>query len=524
MSVLSHKTVQEFKSPLRTVVSFLFRSRETQKQRVHRKDTELRKAREELLEAQRHQQELRKRLDEQTSRLRIVEDELTEIRQQPVCLPYDPKLPHHSFGPKLMSMCCNLALSVGFRGAERALNIFWQYLELDSKLPVFETIRTWLMRVGVARMLLKKVETKDGQWVWFVDHSCQIGAEKVLAILGLRLEDLPPPGTPLKHADLMTLLIENGKNWKHEDVAKQYEQLMQQLGAPLAILSDQAAELQGPVSSLKNGKKPVLSLTDPKHKMSNILKSVIGKEKRFANFQKQLGKTRSAIQQTELGHFTPPKQKTKSRFMNLQSTVNWASMVQWQLSNPNSKARKEISAERFNDKLAWLRDYRPDIQRWDRCLKVVSVTLTMVNEEGLSCGFTNRLKKELDKLPTCEASKKVIKQTLAFMRESEQKLKSLKTDGLRVPMSTEVLESVFGRYKQLEGQHSQGGFTSLLASFATLLRPTTADEITESFAAVSTQDMRKWVKEKLEKTTQSKKNIAYAEYKRDTQTKQENTG
>jgi hypothetical protein len=30
-------------------------------------------------------------------------------------------------------------------------------------------------------------------------------------------------------------------------------------------------------------------------------------------------------------------------------------------------------------------------------------------------------------------------------------------------MSTEILESVFGLYKQLEGQQSRSGFTSLLA-------------------------------------------------------------
>jgi hypothetical protein len=37
-------------------------------------------------------------------------------------------------------------------------------------------------------------------------------------------------------------------------------------------------------------------------------------------------------------------------------------------------------------------------------------------------------------------------------------------------MSTEILESTFALYKQLERQHSKGGFTSLLAGFGALLK------------------------------------------------------
>lgn len=513
MSTSSHKTVHQFKSPLRLVARFLLRSRETQKTRLRVKEEQLHTARQQLREYEERERQLRKRLEEQSQKLRQVEHELTEAREQPIQLPHDPKLPHHCFGAKMISMCCNLALSIGFRKAERALEIIWDYFQLNSKLPVFETIRTWLMRVGVARLLLKKVEKKDGQFVWFVDHSCKVGTEKMLAILGIRLEDLPPPGTPLKHEDLITLLVAAGENWKREDVQEQYEKLIELTGAPLAVASDQAVELQEPVLSLKNGGQAVLSLTDPKHKLASIIKSVIGNDARFAEFQKKLGQTRAAIQQTELSHFTPPAQKAKSRFMNLQSTIYWASMVQWHLSSSHSKSRTGITAKRMNTKLGWLRSFRKENQKWSRCLNVVSTTLTFVNEQGLFVGATRRLKRELSKLKLCSTSRKVRKRTLEFIQESEKKLKSLKTPGLRLPMSTEILESVFGRYKQLEGQHSKGGLTSLLASFATLLQSVTPDEVTEAFQNVSTKRMREWVQTNLGNTRQAKKNLAYAEYK-----------
>jgi hypothetical protein len=508
----------QFKSRLSSVAVFLYRSRETQKERARKKDQQLRDAVRRLKDAQRQQKELRRQLEEEVRKNGILERELRELRQQPVRLPHDPKLAHHSFGPKMISMCCNLAQAVGFRAAENAMKIFWEYLQLTEKRPAFETIRTWLMRLGVARLLFNKERTKDGQVVWFVDHSCKVGTEKVLAILGIRLEDLPPPGTPLKHEDLMTLLVAAGQNWKREDVAAQYDLLIEQAGAPIAINSDEAVELQDPASALKNGRKRVLVQTDPKHKLANIIKSVIGKDKRFITFQKQLGTTRAAIQQTELSHFTPPRQKTKARFMNLQSTIRWAVMTQWHLSQPCSTARKEIKPKRMKEKLGWLRSFRRDVAKWKRCLDVVATTLTFINEQALSRGASRKLKKMLGKLARCKASREVVDRTLAFIKQSEKNLMSLKQPKLRVPMSTEVLESVFGRYKQLERQHNQGGFTSLIASFATLLKPVTANEIKEAFAKVSTKKMRKWVEEQLGTTLQSKKTQAYAEHNQAMQT------
>lgn len=520
MQASSHTTYRQFKSPSRIVVGFLFRSREVHKERLHNRESQLQNTRQQLRESQSRERELRKRLDEQAQRLQALEQELATLRDQLVQLPHDPKLPHHSFGAKMIAMCCNLAMAVGFRAAEKALKILWEFFGLNDELPVFETIRTWLMRMGVARVLFNKQQMKEGTVVWFADHSCKVGTEKALAILGLRVEDLPPPGEPLKHEDLVTLLVTTGESWKREDVAQQYEALIEDIGPPLAINSDEAVELQEPASALENRGKPVLVQTDPKHKLANIIKSVIGGDERFEKFQKQLGQTRSFIQQTELSHFTPPKQRTKARFMNLHSTLRWATMVLWHLSVPQSAARANISRQRMNDKLGWLRSFRRDIARWNRCLAVVRTTLKFLNEQGLSAGSSRRLKTKLNQLELCAASRTVVERTLVFISESEKNLKSLKQPGLRVPMSTEVLESVFGRYKQLEAQHSQGGFTSLLASFATLLKPITAAEVKKSFAAVSTQTMRAWVKDQLGRTLQSRKNQAYAEYNAATQAQQ----
>ena len=78
----------------------------------------------------------------------------------------------------------------------------------------------------------------------------------------------------------------------------------------------------------------------------------------------------------------------------------------------------------------------------------------------------------------------------------------------RLPMSTEIPESCFGLFKELERQHSKGGFTSLLAAFGALLKPATPESIRADVARVSVKQMRTWVSENLGTTLASKRQTA----------------
>ena len=140
---------------------------------------------------------------------------------------------------------------------------------------------------------------------------------------------------------------------------------------------------------------------------------------------------------------------------------------------------------------------------------MVSHALTFINEQGLFRGAADQLAETLAPHITCAESRTVADTLVEFVRQSEQQL----TTGQRLPLSTEILESTFGLYKQLERQHSQGGFTSLLAAFGALLQPATPASIRHDFARVSVKQMRAWVDQNLHTTLASKRKTAYAEAK-----------
>ena len=102
-----------------------------------------------------------------------------------------------------------------------------------------------------------------------------------------------------------------------------------------------------------------------------------------------------------------------------------------------------------------------------------------------------------------------------FLRETEQQLRP----GEHLPMSTEILESSFALYKQLEKQHSKSGFTGLLLTYPVLLRQTNTEEVRTSFARTKVADVRRWTADHLGSTFASKRKLMYREARTETKAK-----
>ena len=497
-----------YKSPLRVVAGILLRSRDTQAKKAAEKSDQIRELKRVAQQQRQEIETLAEECDRRKLRIAHLEADNLTLRKQPHVLPHDPPLLGHEFGPKMMALCINLARRTGLRASVDCLQIVLEWLEVDdARLPVWTTVRTWTMRVGVAA-IEEPVEEAD-DWIWMADHSNQIGQEKALVILGMRASKMPAAGQAISHEDVRVLAVEPGERWKREDMAKTYEKLAEKAGLPMAVLVDGAIELREGAETLQKQRAETLILRDFKHVAANVLKKTVGGDERFGEFTSTVGQTRSAIQQTELAHWNPPTVRPKARFMNLTSTMKWAAMVLWHLSHPDSEGRKGVPEERMSAKLGWLSAFADDIARWNACQSVVNMSLTFINTQGVFRGAALKLAKQLHLLRTCRAAAEVADRLVEFVLQSELQL----SPSQRLPLSTEILESSFGLFKQLERQHSRGGFTSLLAGFGALLRPATAESVRESLTRVSTKQMRAWVTENLKTTVASKRRVACREFK-----------
>jgi hypothetical protein len=181
--------------------------------------------------------------------------------------------------------------------------------------------------------------------------------------------------------------------------------------------------------------------------------------------------------------------------------------VLWHLDHPKSKSRQDISPSRLEEKLGWLRNFAPSIRRWQACQEVVSTTLTLLNEQGIFRGAAREFQRRMAHLGRHRLSQQLAQTVVEFLRETEQQLRP----GEHLPMSTEILESSFALYKQLEKQHSKSGFTGLLLTYPVLLRPTDAKEATVAFARTKVADVKQWIAKHLSNTYASKRQLMYRE-------------
>lgn len=494
------------KSRLSAIARSLFLSRRYWRSKASEAQQRCERLCEQNLDSQRQCEELSQKCEALQARVLELEQELAEA--QAIHLPIGEPPPGLQYGEGLIALCVNLARNIGLRSTVHALCTVFKWLSVEQPIPTYQSIRGWMQRIGLDRM--QSAEKIDGG-VWLTDHTNQIGKEKVLTVL--RVRDAPP-GVPLRHENVEVLAVLPGKEWKRGNVEKAYEDLAKRYGVPRAIETDGALELREPAQTLGTPDQRPLVIRDPKHFLANQLETLLKQDPQYEAFTKQLGGARLALQQTELAHFIPPGFKVKARFMNLGPTLTWSSTMLWHLDHPESQSRQGVTESRMTEKLGWLRNFAPNIQQWHECHEVISATLKFTNENGLYRGVAARYRKEIRGLAGGPMSRQLIQKTIKFLREHERQIKP----GERLPMSTEILESGFSLYKQLEKQHSKSGFTSLLLTFPTLLREVTPTEVTERFGRVKVATVKQWVKQHIPTTLAAKRLLMVREAKTGTKT------
>jgi hypothetical protein len=489
------------------------------RRRVQRQTRRIEQLSKQLDRSNQRSQQLKDQLTQQSDQLAWANTQLASKHVEPNVLARwqeERPMPGHQYGVRLIALCIELAKRVGFHAAEFVIQSVFNALGIDSKVPSHDAIEQWTLRLGVAE--LNDDAFKDQPMIWMSDHSSQIGKEKVLLIIGLPLKSLPPPGQSLDLANVHVLAVVPGENWKKEDVEREYRKLASRIGEPVYLLSDGAVELREPAQSLVKDGQNTIVLGDLKHHAANLLEKEIGRSERFKTFQSQVGLTRNRVQQTELSHFAPPPLKQKSRFMNLASLFRWSQMVLLHLEDPESPSRKGISAERMEEKFGWLREYAQEISSWGECQEVIDVALFVINTEGLSKDSLGKLEQSLGQwLEHAESSgdqsarpaDSLAQGLHRFVSESVDRLRS---DWPRAWLSTEILESLFGRFKQVERQHSRGGFTRLIAAIPVLCRRVDASLIRIRFETTKANDVKTWLKATLGTSLTSRRNAAYLHY------------
>ena len=199
--------------------------------------------------------------------------------------------------------------------------------------------------------------------------------------------------------------------------------------------------------------------------------------------------------------------------MSVDKLVAWGLKVLPWLDEPRPTGR-ELDAERIAEKLGWLRDYREPLRQWEQALQVIETAETLVRREGHHAESEAELRGRLPPVTADSLADRLRRKLLEFMKE--QALRVSGTEPL--PGSSEVLESIIGKYKTLQGEQGQFGATSMLLSIGAFVGRLTVSGICTALQTIQGAALDKWEQINLGSTIQSQRKQAFPSPKRGIET------
>jgi hypothetical protein len=359
------------------------------------------------------------------------------------------------------------------------------------------------LRLGYYKLTRTKEEGRD--WVWIVDHVVQTGQEKCLLIVGIRLSALPAVGEYLTHADVEPIAISPVTQSNGEIVYQQLEEARKRTGVPREILSDQGSDLYKGIKQFCQAHPETSFIYDVKHKVAAVLKRELGASPTWQEFSRLAGQTTQRVQQTVLAALAPPRQRRKARYMNVGELVAWGGRMVQYLDEDGSPGQA-WDRHQVEEAVGWVRQYRQEIEHWRQWVEVGAITEQFVKTHGVSAGGAQQLQHRLVAAGTLPRTQQLGAEFLQFVRAEEAKA----TAGERLVGSSDVIESIFGKWKRLEGEQAHSGLTGLVLALGALVAPTTAEVITQALTTVPTKTVLTWCREKLGKTVQATRRALFA--------------
>jgi len=160
-------------------------------------------------------------------------------------------------------------------------------------------------------------------------------------------------------------------------------------------------------------------------------------------------------------------------------------------------------SQRAELRYGWLGDYRTSIEKWSRWEATVRASVSYVGTRGLSMDSESELREHLSQVPPELYDETVATELGTFVRESSVAA----GPGECLVGSTEVLESLFGKWKTLERQESQSGITGLILSLGALLGTWPVSRIQAALEATPVKHVVRWCQVNLPASVQSQRRI-----------------
>ncbi len=505
-----HKAAQR-QQKLRT---FLQLTRSLKKSRAHWK-TKAKEAEQRAKEAEAKVKQLEQQLPDIDPPSPSPSPSDSDFSSDPNCLDCEAdtsqKIPGHHYPLSTISKVVQQFINVGnsYRGIAKTMKIFSDLLPQQT--PHFTTIKQWVERLGLYQLQRPKPQRDD--WLYLADFTLELGPQQGFVIYGISLQQwlthILPQHRALKHTDGHILALELTDSPSADWIYSVLDNLTQILGIPLQIISDHASNLHKGIQLFQTHHPQIVYTYDVSHALANLLKKELLYPDIFHHFLQDCHHCRQQVLQTDLYFAAPPPQRSLCRFFYLEPLTNWAihflrcPFILFYRLLPSYSP--DYLSGRLQDKFSWLFSYQDYLPFWMLQIQIIRLLQQQLKIFGLHSSSLTQFTQLLSRLyipPSLTHFQEQISQYLIH----EISLLSRPT----LLASSDVLESIFGRYKEFSKRCPLKELRTMLLSIPLSTINLTHQFIKDALSTVHASDLAQWVHQTFGQSMLSKRKILFS--------------
>jgi hypothetical protein len=418
---------------------------------------------------------------------------LSEVRAED----FATKVPRHQFPLGVVAGSLALVLQTGthLKGVAAVLALNWSWWGEGGAVGTYYSVRLWLLRLGLYQLKLPHEQADD--WMWIADHTMQLGERKCLIIVGIRQSAWDTEDRCLSHEDVQLIDLQPVTTSTGEVVYQQLEAATAKTGVPRAIVSDGGRDLRKGINQFLEAHGTTVWMYDIKHKTACLLKHELDKDPLWQAFVGEVNRFKQRVSVTPLACLLPPQQRGKARYLNIDVLMDWAEKKLVLLDHPDVQAASGLEPTAVEEKLGWLRRFAPQVRQWREVMEVIERTEHYVRHQGIHRKAGEELAALLPN-PVCGAACKMRTELLDFVEAESQQAR----EGECLLGSSEVLESIIGKFKCLAGERGHHGLTGMVLSIGALVGHVSVGTVQAALDQVPCREVWDWCHSHLDPSLQ----------------------
>jgi hypothetical protein len=426
----------------------------------------------------------------------------------------------HHYDVKTIQKAVQQTIEVGssLRGVETNLKLDASDEELST--PSFSSVRNWLGRIGLYE--LQRVKEYRNDWIFIIDLTVELGKEKCLVVLGVSQQYLETTvfhsKRGLEHHEVQLLALEIMDSTRGELIEQKLCELTDIVGCPIQIVADHGSDIEKGIKLYCSKYPSIIYTYDVTHAMALFLKHELESSDKYQSFIQKCSQCRHQLQQTELSFISPPSQRSRCRYFNVEKLIDWAQKL---LNCPIDTLLKlaptsdpEILNQKLKDKFDWLRDYQEELFIWGQMVRLTRTLETQLKINGINQQSRTEFELQLQQF---------LPQTHMISAFQHNILEYITIESSQIPTgrtflaTSDIIESIFGKYKHFSSRSPLKQMGQMVLNISLCTMNLAASVVKEALESVRYLDLKAWSSQVFGQSMLSKRKTVFSPSNDDTE-------